>query len=197
MLSDEQIIEGIMKGGHYETKAIEELYDRNKGLFLSFLNQGFANEKSKEPEDIIWETIEAFVNNVKSEKFKLQQNIPITAYLKTISKHLALKYYSSENARSGRQDAYFAQTDNISPDVSELIADKEIWDEYLGIFEKAGKNCKRILQMVYGLGYGIKEMAQELIAEGVFENEQTVRNAKSKCLKKVSDNLTLQNKPNE
>lgn len=197
MLSDEQIIQGIKQGGHYETRAIEELYDHNKGLFMSFLSQSFQIEKSKEPKDIIWETIEAFVNNVKNEKFKLQDNIPISAYIKTISKNLAYKYYSSENARSGRQETYFAQTDQLTPDVSEVLSEKEIWDEYLTIFEKAGKNCKRILHMVYGLGYGIKEMAQELIVEGVFESEQTVRNAKSKCLKKVSDNLMLQNKPNE
>lgn len=39
--------------------------------------------------------------------------------------------------------------------------------------------------MVFGLGYSIKEMAKELVDEGLYENEQVVRNAKSKCLKNI------------
>ena len=66
-----------------------------------------------------------------------------------------------------------------------MISESETWNRYLEIFEQIGKNCKRILQMVYGLGYSIKEMANVLVEEGLYENEQVVRNAKSKCLKNI------------
>lgn len=190
-LSDVEIIELLNKGGHYVTKAIETLYNQNKALLQSILRSSFNSEKSKTSEDIIWETMEAFINNVNRGSFSLQEGNSIAAYLRVISKNLMLKYVSSENARSLRQNSYSLESEESEPDVSHLIIEQEKWETYLQIFEKAGKNCKRILQMVYGLGYSIKELANELIEEGIFENEQVVRNAKSKCLKNVLNLITV------
>lgn len=184
-MSDSLIVEGILNGGLAESKAIEALYNQNKAFFLKLLNEPLRLEQSKLPEDIIWEAIEAFVWNVKDGKYTPQGNVPVAAYVRAIAKNLLLKYLSSENSRGNRQGIYLEENDEVVADVSEAIVEKEKWDKYLEIFEKAGKNCKRILQMVYGLGYSIKDLAEELISEGLFENEQVVRNAKSKCLKKV------------
>lgn len=96
-----------------------------------------------------------------------------------------MKYISSEEARSMREMSYGADNEYIDQDVSVMISESETWNHYLEIFEQIGKNCKRILQMVYGLGYSIKEMANVLVEEGLYENEQVVRNAKSKCLKNI------------
>lgn len=182
---DQEIINGILNGGLEESKAIEALYDQNYSFFLSVLREPFRLEKSKTPDDIIWEAIESFVWNVKDEKYVYQENVSLAVYVKAIAKNLLLKYISSENARGNRQGIYIEDDQKYDQDVSEILIEKEKWDAYLEIFENAGKNCKRILQMVYGLGYGIKEMAIALINEGLFENEQVVRNAKSKCLKRV------------
>lgn len=182
---DQEIINGILNGGLEESKAIEALYDQNYSFFLSVLREPFRLEKSMTPDDIIWEAIESFVWNVKDEKYVYQENVPLAVYVKAIAKNLLLKYISSENARGNRQGIYIEDDQKYDKDVSEILIEKEKWDAYLEIFENAGKNCKRILQMVYGLGYGIKEMAIALINEGLFENEQVVRNAKSKCLKRV------------
>jgi RNA polymerase sigma-70 factor (ECF subfamily) len=190
-LSDAEILELLNRGGHYVSKAIEALYDQNKSLLQSILKSSFKSEKSKTSEDIIWETMEAFINNVNKGSFSLQEGISIAAYLRVISKNLMLKYVSSENARSLRQNSFSLEIEESEPDVSHLIIEHEKWETYLQIFEKAGKNCKRILQMVYGLGYSIKELAKELIEEGIFENEQVVRNAKSKCLKNVLNLITV------
>jgi RNA polymerase sigma factor (sigma-70 family) len=183
--NDSLIVEGILAGGLAESKAIEALYNQNKSFFLKLLNEPLRLEKSKLPEDIIWEAIEAFVWNVKDGKYTPQGSVPLAAYVRAIAKNLLLKYLSSENSRGNRQGIYLEENDEVEADVSEAIVEKEKWDKYLEIFEKAGKNCKRILQMVYGLGYSMKDLAEELISEGLFENEQVVRNAKSKCLKKV------------
>jgi RNA polymerase sigma factor (sigma-70 family) len=190
-LSDAEILELLNRGGHYVNTAIEALYNQNKALLQSILRSSFNSEKSKTSEDIIWETMEAFINNVNRGSFSLQEGNSIAAYLRVISKNLMLKYVSSENARSLRQNSYSLEIEESEPDVSHLIIEQEKWETYLQIFEKAGKNCKRILQMVYGLGYSIKELANELIEEGIFENEQVVRNAKSKCLKNVLNLITV------
>jgi RNA polymerase sigma factor (sigma-70 family) len=189
-LTDLEIVNGIKSGGVAENKAIALLYEQNKGEINGFLEKWRHQESAKEPNDIIWEGLEPLVNNIKNGKYQIQQGIYLKTYLKSILKNLWFKHLSSEKARMGRQHAYYEGNEGIEMDVSEILAEKEIWDGYLAIFEKVGKNCKRILQMVYGLGYGIKELAQELIDEGLYGNEQVVRNAKSKCLKKVSEQLT-------
>jgi RNA polymerase sigma factor (sigma-70 family) len=184
-LTDKEIIDGILAGRNDENIAIEMLYEQNKTVIKGFLNKMSSYESVKEADDVIWEGIEALVNNIKRGKYVKQAGIGLNAYLKSILRNLWLKQLSSESARTNRQHSYF-ETSEPELDISELIAEKEIWDSYLAIFEKVGKNCKRLLQMVYGLGYSIKEMAQELIAAGLYDNEQVVRNAKSKCLKRVA-----------
>lgn len=188
-MTDREIFEGIQAGGLAENRAIEQLYEENKGLLLGFLRKYSNQENAKEPEDIIWEGIEALVNNVRNGKYVLKEGIALSSYLKSILKNLWFKQLSSESARSNRESVYFDQEEAL-PDVSQLLADKETWDNYLQIFDKIGKNCKRILHSVFGLGYSIKELGAELVAEGVFENEQVLRNAKSKCLKKLMQVIT-------
>ena len=165
------------------------IYKKNKSLLLTILRSSFRNERSKTPDDIIWETIEVFVNNVISGKFSIQENKTISAYIGKIAKNLMIKYLDSEDARGIREIHFGEEAETLEDDVSVAIAEQESWNNYLEIFEKIGKNCKRILQMVYGLGYSIKEMAKELVDEGLYENEQVVRNAKSKCLKNILTKL--------
>ncbi len=183
--SDSEIVFALKAGGKQQDDAIYALYNQNKSLLLGILRSSFKIERSKTPDDIIWETIEVFVSNVLSEKFSLKENTSISAYLRVVSKNIMMKYISSEEARSMREMSYGADNEYIDQDVSVMISESETWNRYLEIFEQIGKNCKRILQMVYGLGYSIKEMANVLVEEGLYENEQVVRNAKSKCLKNI------------
>ncbi|MBK6975816.1 MAG: sigma-70 family RNA polymerase sigma factor [Cytophagaceae bacterium] len=183
--SDSEIVFALKAGGKQQDDAIYALYTQNKSLLLGILRSSFKIERSKTPDDIIWETIEVFVSNVLSEKFSLKENTSISAYLRVVSKNIMMKYISSEEARSMREMSYGADNEYIDQDVSVMISESETWNRYLEIFEQIGKNCKRILQMVYGLGYSIKEMANVLVEEGLYENEQVVRNAKSKCLKNI------------
>jgi RNA polymerase sigma factor (sigma-70 family) len=188
-LSDEQIIEGIIEGGRAENRAIEALYRQNRSLMLKFISHKTSREFAKEPEDILWEAMEALVNNIKEGKFIQQNTSSLEAYFKTICKNLLLKNITSEVARENRQDIFVSFDAEFEPDVSELLADKEVWDYYLSIFDKAGKNCKEILKMTFADDMPVREVAEQLIADGKYENEQVVRNAKSKCLKRVTELL--------
>ena len=63
--------------------------------------------------------------------------------------------------------------------------------DLLNTLEALGENCKKILLLFY---YENRSM-KEILAELPYENEQVVRNKKSKCLKKletlVKSNRTL------
>lgn len=189
-LTDAEIIAGVLNGGNAENRAIEAVYEQNKRLILGFLAQRTNAEYAREAEDIIWEAMEALVLNIQNGKYTAQDGIGITGYFKSICKNLLFKSLDSENARTNRQSVYAGFEDEATPDVSQEMIEKETWNAYIGLFEQAGKNCRRILEMSFADGMKVNEVAQELMKEGLYDNEQTVRNAKSKCLKRMKEMMT-------
>ena len=184
--SDHEIIQGILSGGRAEEDAIGALYDNHRSVLCRYVGNKSSKTYAKEPEDIIWESIEAMVNNVKEGKYQPQAGTNIEAYIKMICKNLWHKYLASETAREGRQENYVdLEFDETDLDISKIIIQKETWDGYLSIFEKVGKNCKELLNLSFADDIPMNELAKIMVATGKYENEQTVRNAKSKCLKKV------------
>lgn len=189
-LTDTEIISGIRKGGNAENKAIEAIYEQNKSIILGFLAQRTNTEYAKDAEDILWEAMEALVLNIRNERYNVQDGVSLTGYFKSICKNLLLKAVDSEQSRVNRQSIYAGFEDEITPDVSAELIEKETWNAYIELFIQAGKNCRRILEMSFADGMKINEVAKILITEGLYDNEQTVRNAKSKCLKRMKEMMT-------
>lgn len=188
--TDAALVQGIKSGGRAENTAIAALYDMHRSTLQRFVMHKASQEFAKQPEDVVWEAIEAFVNNVKSDKYQVQAGIPVEAYLKSICKNLWHKYLTQEEARGARQEVFLDWGNSASVDVSEVIAEQEKWNGYLTLFEQAGKNCREILTMSFADEMPVNEVAKVLIAEGRYENEQTVRNAKTRCLKRMMEMMS-------
>jgi DNA-directed RNA polymerase specialized sigma24 family protein len=189
--TDQRIVEGILAGGRLENEAIGALFERFRYILIRYIENKTQKTLSKQPEDILWEGIEAFVLNVKEGKYQPQADANLESYIKTICKNLWHNYLASETARETRQDVYAGFDSDIEPDISTWMIERENWEFYLNIFEKTGKNCKEIMHLTFAEDMSMKELAEKLIAEGKYENEQVVRNAKSKCLKKTIDLLQI------
>ena len=58
--------------------------------------------------------------------------------------------------------------------------------DLMKVMDQLGENCKKILLLFY---YENKSM-KEIVTELPYENEQVVRNKKSKCLKKLEQLVT-------
>lgn len=188
--SDEVIVEGIKEGGRREHDAIINLFNKYNVALRRFISNRSSGEVfAKLPDDIIWETIEAFVLNVKKDKFQFG-DASLETYLISICKNLWFRNISSENSRKERQYKYL-NDDEVSEDVSQILIDNQNWEIYVNIVGQAGKNCRRILDMRLVDGLSMQEISKQLIEEGVFENDQTVRNTKSKCLKKIFELLKI------
>ena len=188
--SDESIVEGILVGGRKEHEALVALYKKfHVSLERFIIHRSTGRDYAKQPEDIIWEAIEAFVVNVKKGTFTLK-DATLETYLKSICKNLWFRYISQEASREERQNRYMAEWDKLEDDVSDMLIEKENWEHYINLVSKLGKNCRQILDMRLVEGLSMQEISQRLIANGTFENDQTVRNAKSKCLKKIMDMIT-------
>ena len=111
----------------------------------------------------------------------------------TLCKNIWFKFLESETARVAREDNYGdEQANEVEPDISQLLAQKETWDFYLAVFEKAGKFCQQLFTLWLVDGLSGKEMSDVFIAEGKLNSEQSVRNAKSDCMKRTLQLLTNQ-----
>ncbi len=189
-LTDAEIVNGVLAGGRDRERAIGAIYDQNRSFLMKFLgNRSNAQEYVKQPEDIVWESVEALVSNILEGKYSIQADKPLTAYLTTICKNLWHKFLSQETHRQERQDIWANESEVEEADVTQMIAEQERWNGYLAIFERAGKNCKQLLTLWLVDGLSGKEMADVLMAEGKFKSEQSVRNAKSDCMEKVTNQM--------
>ena len=193
-LTDSQIVEGILAGGRQKNGAIIAIYEQNRAFLTRFVgNKGNSREFVKEPSDIVWESIEALIINIEEGKYIARKETPLAAYLTTFCKNIWFKFLESETARVAREDSYGdEQANEIEPDISQLLAQKETWDFYLAVFEKAGKFCQQLFTLWLVDGLSGKEMSDVFIAEGKLNSEQSVRNAKSDCMKRTLQLLTNQ-----
>lgn len=187
-LTDEEILAGILGNERERNRAIDALYNQNRGFLTKFL-QGKSNEmyQVKQPEDIIWEAIMAVLNNILDNKYIPSQSL--SAYLTTICKNLWYKNISQEENRDNREQWYLEGSSDSEPDITAVLSNQQKWQHYLVIFDKAGKNCKQIFTLWLVDGMDNKEIAEVMINEGKLKSEQSVRNAKSDCLQKVTELL--------
>ncbi len=189
--TDEAIVEGILTGDRKEHEALVALYKKfHLSLERFITHRSSGRDYAKQPEDIIWEAIEAFVVNVKKGSYSLK-DATLETYLKSICKNLWFRYISSESSRDERQNKYMREWDELDDNVSDTLIDQENWEHYINLVSKAGKNCRQILDMRLIDGFSMQEISQKLVAEGIFENDQTVRNTKSKCLKKIMEMINV------
>jgi RNA polymerase sigma factor (sigma-70 family) len=189
--TDEAIVEGILTGERKEHESLVALYKKFHVSLERFItHRSSGRDYAKQPDDIIWEAIEAFVVNVKKGSYS-QNEANLETYLKSICKNLWFRYISSESSRDERQNKYMTEWDELDEDVSQTMIEQENWEHYINLVSKAGKNCRQILDMRLIDGFSMQEISQKLIADGVFENDQTVRNTKSKCLKKIMDMINV------
>jgi DNA-directed RNA polymerase specialized sigma24 family protein len=193
-LTDQEIVEGILGNERERNRSIEALYKQNRGFILKFL-EGKSNDMYlvKQPEDILWEAIMAVLNNILDQKYELNSAVPLRGYLTTICKNLWYKNISQEENRDAREQVYSDESDDFQPDVLNDIAHQQKWELYLQVFERAGKNCKQIFSLWLVDGMDNKEIAEVMIREDKMKSEQSVRNAKSDCLKKVAAELKAVN----
>lgn len=193
--SDEKIIAGLLGSERDEHQAILALHEKYGRALSKYADSNIYNKQyPKTPDDFVWETIEAFVVNIKKGSYT-KQNAALETYLISICKNLIYRYTSQESSREKRTEVFLEDNNDQTPSLEDWLIENEDWEYYIEVISKAGKNCRRIMDMRLIEALSMKEIADILIAEGLFENEQTVRNAKSKCLKKIFELLTKTNTP--
>ncbi|GMQ27107.1 hypothetical protein Aoki45_37900 [Algoriphagus sp. oki45] len=156
---------------------LKELYSTFRTPFLSFLRKTGINED--EALSIFHDTL--ITLRKKAIQGKLSEvKHQFKTYLFAIGKYKAYDLIQKEGKRGWMSISEF-------PDIEdrEDAEDKEDLDENLNLIQKGirqlGNSCQRMLTLFYIQGLKIKEIQEK---EG-YENENTVRAQKSRCLKSL------------
>ncbi len=164
-------------------ESIKFLYKKYYSLLEKYV---LNNSGSKEDaEDVIQETMVAFVDIVQNDKYR--DEAEIGTFLYAVARNIWLSKIRKNQADTNRDEKWAEQSSHFEKDISNQIEKQESLKFIEQLFDTLGETCKKILTLFY-----FEEAPMKVILEQVnFENEQVLRNKKSKCMKALTDKIEL------
>ncbi|HEX6427490.1 MAG TPA: sigma-70 family RNA polymerase sigma factor [Niastella sp.] len=159
--------------------AIFFIYQQYSSTIQSFIlaNSG----TSQDAEDIFQETVVIFIDLVKKNKFRGEA--AIKTFLVAIARNVWLNELKKRVHSEKREKVFETSRELTEADVSQLIADREMKQQFVEVLNKLGESCKKLLTLFYYENLSMKEIVHHL----PYENEQVVRNKKYKCLQSLTE----------
>ena len=179
--TDAELIHSLMTNTGTE-EAIRFLYREHFELLSRYILNNSGNEQ--DAEDIFQEVIVAFINLVQAGKFRGESSI--RTFLFSLNKNIWLNELKRKGRAMIREEKYEKQNEQpeVTADVAMEMGQTKV--DLMKVIEELGENCKKILLLFYFENRSMKE----IVAHLPYENEQVVRNKKSKCLKKLEQLIT-------
>lgn len=181
VFSDGGLIESL-KTTTGSDAAIRFLYREHFTLLIRYVmaNSG----SSQDAEDVFQEVIVAFVSLVRAGKFRGESSVK--TFLFSLNKNIWLNELKRRGRAEAREEKYEKQNSqpDVTPDLAMEISQTKA--ELMKAIGQLGENCTKILLLFYFENRSMKDVLTHL----PYENEQVVRNKKSKCLKKLEELIT-------
>ena len=178
--SDEEIIAAIKRDRNLN-EAVRYLYQAHFDSLANFIRTN--SGRQEDAEDYFQETLAVFINIVRRDKFRGDSSIK--TFLHSIMRNLWLNELKRRNKALIRETTYYEQSEKEVNGEQHTVHESEATRQVLGLFERLGENCKKVLVMFY---YQDKSMKEISLAMN-YDNEQVARNTKYKCAKKLMDLL--------
>ena len=159
--------------------AILYIYQQFSETVSSFITNNGGSQQ--DADDIFQETVVAFIDIVKKDKFRM--DAAIKTFLVAIARNLWYKEIKKKERSGYREKVFEIGRGSNELDVSNEIGDREVKKELRDMLNKLGESCRKILMLFYYENLPMKEIVNHLH----YENEQVVRNKKYKCLKELTD----------
>jgi RNA polymerase sigma factor (sigma-70 family) len=158
--------------------AIRFIYNEHYPLLENYVlnNKGVKEDAA----DVIQETIVAFVEIVKQDKFR--GDASVKSFLFSITKNLWLSELRKRNSAENRNRVFEKGKDTTEQEMIHHLIRREHFNAIQKLFESLGEKCKQLLMLVY-----YEEMQMSDIVEIMpdYQNEQVLRNKKYKCMKQL------------
>lgn len=137
----------------------------------------------EDAQDVFQEVVVAFISMVQQDKFRGESGVK--TFLYSLNRNIWLNELKKRNRAEKRDIQFESEKESLSMDVSHYIAQNEMQKQTYTILDRLGETCKKILLAYYYDNLSMKE----ILARLDYENEQVVRNKKSKCLKQLEQLL--------
>jgi len=176
--TDAELIDSLVNETRSDA-AIRFMYREHFELLSRYIYNNSGNEQ--DAEDIFQEVMVAFINLIQAGKFRGESSIK--TFLFSLNKNIWLNELKRRGRAEAREEKYEKQNvqEVITADIAmELTQTKS---ELMKTINELGDACKKILLLFYFENRSMKEILDYL----PYENEQVVRNKKSKCLKKMEE----------
>ncbi|WP_162944759.1 RNA polymerase sigma factor [Flavisolibacter nicotianae] len=178
MFTDAEIIRNLANDQE-SSATIRQLYRENFDLLSRYVQNNSGSEQ--DAEDIFQEVMVAFIQLLKAGRFRGESSI--RTFLFSLNKNIWLNELKRRGRASKREEKYEKNMNREVQTADIAMELQQTRSELLNTLEALGENCKKILLLFYYENKSMKEMVGEL----PYENEQVVRNKKSKCLKKLAE----------
>ena len=180
VFNDEEIIQMIQHKSN-QNQALSQLYSQHYGMLEHYIlsNSGDADDAA----DTIQEVMLVFVRLIQEAKFRGESTIK--SFLYSITKNLWVTEIRKRKSTQARNEKYYDEAENLSPDISKSISEQENLNYIMRLFSELGNTCKSILTLFYYEEMNMKEICERLD----FSSEQVLRNKKYKCLKSLTESV--------
>jgi RNA polymerase sigma factor (sigma-70 family) len=157
---------------------LKQLYEQ---YFESIVAQICINGGNREDgADIFQEAVLVLVDKVQNGQFRGESSIK--TFLSAIARNLWLHELRTRTRRNKRELSYMNK-EHHTEEVSEKLEERQLSQQLLQVLDELGETCKKLLTGFY---YEQKSM-QELLNRFDYENDQVLRNRKSRCMKKLKE----------
>ena len=137
------------------------------------------NGSRQDAEDVFQDVVVSFIDLVQKDKFRGESSIK--TFLFALNRHAWLNELKKRGRTLKREEKYQRGQELTGPDTAGIITEREERIQVMHLVDKLGETCKKILVLFYYDNLSIKQILDSLH----YENEQVVRNKKSKCLKQL------------
>jgi RNA polymerase sigma factor (sigma-70 family) len=175
--SDKELVAAIRENTNLN-KAILFIYQEHAEKTSSFLIKYGASEQ--EAQDVFQETVIAFIDIAKKETYRLDAKIG--TFLVAVAKNIWFNEVKKKERSSFREKQFEKGREQEEADVNQHIIEREMKQQMRDLLYKLDEPCRKILLLFYYENLSMKEIVHHL----PYENEQVVRNKKSKCLQHLT-----------
>ena len=178
LASKEKEILSKLKSNSELNTCLKYLYKEYFGFLEGMI---LNNSGSKEDaEDVIQETFVALIQIIQNDKLK--------SFLYAVAKNIWLGKLKKHKAEYMRANIWVESNPKFEADIQEQLSKNEALSLISNVLSTLGSVCKVILQKFYYEELSLKE----ILAFTDFENEQVLRNKKTKCMKSLTKKLNQQ-----
>jgi len=173
--SDKEILEAL-RLAHPPDWAVRQLYIDCFDMAGSYVLKNSGTPQ--DAEDIFQDAVVSFIEMVEDGRFRAESSI--SSFLYSQTRHRWLNELR-RRGRAQRRERDFVQGPSTAADAANGINQRELNGQVMQLIDTLGEVCRKILLAFYYENLPIRE----ILSRVDYQNEQVLRNKKTKCMKEL------------